>query len=167
MAAGTRIKYPDNSLPVIIEPVIKGAKDLDRAKVPDPEKDGRMSFAVEMYHIHSRHLGKYLNLNFDGCAPFSIAVGLRGFINLAFDKANDPDFAHRLLQYSTDVAIEYGKFIYSNTGRPVSFTDARASIPNISPAQWDEFAFPYTTQLLKAVPGAWTGMWGFSSHGTD
>ena len=166
-AVGTRIKYPDNSLPVIIEPVIKEPKDLDRVKVPDPEKDGRMSFAVEMHHIHGKHLGEYLNLNFDGCAPFSIAVGLRGFTNLAFDMANDPDFAHHLLQFSTDVAVEYGRFLYSNTGTPVSFTDAWASIPNISPAQWDEFALPYATQLLKTLPSGWTGMWGFSEPGAD
>ena len=169
-ALGSVLKFPENSIPVIVSHVLKEQKDLDELEFPDPYSDGRMKDQLKVFELHEQSgLNEYIDAGFGCSAPFSMAVGLRGFTSLVFDMAKEPDFAHRIMQFCTDLALEYGKVISGETGKVISYPDAWASFPNISPAQWDEFVLPYITQLLKGMNGKafLSGVWGLTRYDND
>ncbi|MHB1043199.1 MAG: uroporphyrinogen decarboxylase family protein [Eubacteriales bacterium] len=168
-ACGTKLQYSEDSMPVIAEHAIKEKKDLLKLKVPDPQKDGRMPYQLELARIHKEKLGDLFYMLVATQAPLSGAVGLRGYRNIIRDMKTDPDFVHDLLEYVTEVQIIYNKAIIDVNGTPPVPCDAWANLPNLRPEQVLEFALPYATRLNEAVKQYANGQgchwfygWGYS-----
>lgn len=168
-ACGTKLQYSDDSMPIIAEHAIKEKKDLLKLKVPCPQTDGRMPYQLELARLAKEKLGDLFYGLVATNAPFSGAVGLRGYNNLIRDMKEDPDFVHDLLEYVTEVQIVYNKAIVDVNGTPPVPCDAWAALPNLKPEQVMEFALPYASRLLEAIKqhangqGAhWFYGWGYS-----
>jgi uroporphyrinogen-III decarboxylase len=149
-ALGAKIKYTDDDTPVVVEPAIKNKKDLYALKIPDPYKDGRLSHRMEICRMNHELMGDVFPTITAVCAPFSMAVALRGYQNLIFDMTEDPDFVHDLLNFCARVTIAMGNAIESVCGSFPSISDAWASIPNLSPEDYYEYSFPYAEKCFKA-----------------
>ena len=169
-ALGQRVHYPENSLPVLVEPLVKTYQDFDRLELPDLEQAGRIPQAIEIARIFNEKLGSVCL----GCslvqAPWSMAAGLRGFTNLLYDTKRDIDFVHRILDFCVEVCVKYANALLSNGLALVIFTDAWASIGEcISPDIFHRFVVPYTGRVLSRLPknsAVWFGIWGIR-HASD
>jgi uroporphyrinogen-III decarboxylase len=148
-ALGARIEFPENDTPMIVEPAIKKRGDLCRLAVPDPFKDGRLPYRIEICRIHKEVLGEFFPTVTSINAPFSMAVGMRGYGALVTDMLEDPDFVHRLLEFCTQVIITFGKAIHSVCGSYPSLADAWSSIPNLSHEMFLEYSFPYAARCIE------------------
>jgi uroporphyrinogen decarboxylase len=147
-SVGTTLSFPDWSIPIITKHAINDRKDLKHLSMPDPEKDGRMPYLLEASRFYHEKLGDLFPFSGNVTAPFSIAVNLRGFVNLLKDFREDPDFAHQLMRFATDLCIIWGETQKRVVGFNVTLVDAWGTLPNISPKLFDEFSLPYTTYAM-------------------
>lgn len=168
-ACGTKLHYPEDSMPVIVEHAIQKKSDLAKLRIPNPKQDGRMPYFIEVTKLFVEKIGDIFYPAASTEAPFSGAVGLRGYENLVRDMREDPLFVHELLEYALTVQIEFTRAIYDAIGYPAGSADAWAAPPNISPKQLEEFALPYAARLLEAIKvysggkrGRWGLGWGYS-----
>jgi len=169
-AVGQRVYYPENSLPVLIEPLIKNHKDLDRLKLPDLEQAGRLPQTMEIARIFNEKLGS----DCLGCGliqgPWSMAAGLRGFKDLLYDTKRDIDFVHEILGFCAELSVMYANALLSNGLDLVILTDGWASIGEcISPENFYRLVVPYTGRVFSRLPqksAVWLGIWGIS-HAPD
>ncbi|MDD2556075.1 MAG: uroporphyrinogen decarboxylase family protein [Syntrophaceticus sp.] len=163
-AVGQSVHYPENSLPVLIEPLIKTHKDLDRLRLPNLEQAGRIPQAIEIVRNFNEKLGSVCL----GCGlvqgPWSMAAGLRGFKDLLYDTKRDIDFVHEILDYCVEVCVVYANALLSNGLDLVIFTDGWASIGEcISPENFYRLVVPYTGRVFSRLPkksAVWLGIWG-------
>jgi uroporphyrinogen-III decarboxylase len=105
---------------------------------------------MEICKINSEILGDILPTITAVSAPFSMAVGLRGYEKLVMDMIEDPKYVHDLLEFCCAVTISVGNAIKSTCGVYPTLSDAWSSIPNLSPDKYYEFAFPYTKKCFQA-----------------
>ena len=141
--------------------LIKNEKDLDKLTAPDPRRDGRMPFIIEVY---KRMLDLGIPPQFRFCAPFSLACNIRGVTNLLFDILQRPEFAHRLFGFITnEVLAPWITVLREECGGdyPAMGADAYASIPVTNLSILEEFALGYIKKLDKQIGGVEVrGWWG-------
>lgn len=143
--------------------LIKEPADLDRLRPPDPYKDGRMPFVMEVY---KRMVDISLNPALRFCAPFSLAANVRGISNLIVDILDQPEFAHRMFGFLTmEVLSPWIEALTEACGvkLPALGADALASLPITNPQMIEEFALAYALKLREQTGDvAIFGWWGDS-----
>ncbi len=153
-ALGAKIAFAGEDAPFIVEPALRKKEDLYRMEVPDPLRDGRLPYRIEICRMHQEILGKCFPTMPSINAPFSMAVGMRGYEALVMDMRDDQEFTHDLLEFCTQVIIRFGRAIKGACGVYPSISDAWSSIPNLSPEMFLEFSFPYATRCLEVFDHA-------------
>jgi uroporphyrinogen decarboxylase len=166
-ALGAEIVFTGEDTPVLVKPAIKSKEELYGLQVPDPLKDGRLPYRIEICRIHKDVLGKYYPTITPINAPFSMAVGMRGYEALILDMAEDPDFVHNLLEFCTEVIIVFGKAIKSACGSYPGLSDAWSSIPHLSPDKFLEFSFPYAARCIQVFERSGWTFGGGHQFGSD
>ncbi len=150
-ALGGKMIYGENSMPTIDfrNPLIKNPRDLARLKNKEINfyKDGRFPFMSELLNLTLEY--SFSTIVF--CAPFSMAVGLRGFPALIKDMRRNPNFAHELFEFIVDdVSVPYIKALNETTNILMAAgSDAWASIPNLSVEEMMEWVVPYNQRLMQ------------------
>lgn len=167
-ACGSKLHYPEDSMPVIKEHVVQKKKDLLKLKIPDFKKDGRGPYIIDATNLFREKVGDIFYICVATNAPWTGVTGLRDYRDLYRDLRDDPLFVHELLEYILEVQIGLNKLVFDAAGFAPVPCDARAAPPLISPQQWEEFALPYATRLLEAIKsyagqrGHWFLGWGYS-----
>lgn len=154
-ALGSTIAFPD-STPYVADYVVKTEADLDRLKIPDPEKDGRLPLFLEAAAIVNREVGDQVPLSMTVAGPFTTAANIRGTEKFLRDLHKNPAFAHRLLRLATESIVRFSEKAVQVGARP-GLADPTASATMISPRQFREFALPYlkeTVQRITAFAGS-------------
>lgn len=164
-ALGARILYPEKGVPCPdpARTLVQEKGDLDRLVPPIPGRSGRMPFVLEVCRQFTDRTGTPALIGI--CAPFSLAVAIRGYIPLVKDIRRDPPFAHRLLGFLTEeVLIPWALEIKKSTGGKVVLfaADAWASPPNIDQQIQEELVVPYVKRLKDATGVSSQGQWGQS-----
>jgi uroporphyrinogen-III decarboxylase len=150
-AMGQKIVYHDDGIPDAdrTDPLIKSSADLDKIKAPDPYQSGRMPWVHQVNKICKELTGKVSRAYF--CAPFSLAVNIRGYENLINDIYENPNFTHRLFTFLCDeVLVPYIEAMRNETGTPsllADGNDAWASPPMITLDMMDEYVVAYKERL--------------------
>jgi len=150
-ALGAKVSFTGDDTPILVSPALQCKEALSGLGPPDPFTDGRLPYRLEICRIHHDVLGKYFPTVTSINAPFSMAVGMRGYENLAVDMVEDPDFVHNLLEFCTGVIIDYGNAVKKVCGSYPSIVDAWSSLPNLSPKFFQEFSFPYAARCVEAL----------------
>lgn len=82
--------------------------------------------------------------------PWSIAAELRGVEAIIFDTVDDPDFVHKAMKVSTQLALDRA-LAMAETGANVRIGDPSAGCSLISPNIYRTFVKPYHEQLFKTL----------------
>ena len=157
-ALGAKIVFAGDDTPVLVAPAIQKKEELYGLAIPDPFTQGRLPYRIEICRIHNEVLGEYFPISTPINAPFSMAVGIRGYESLVMDMVEDPDFVHALMEFCTEVTITFGRAIKSVCGSYPSLVDAWSSIPHLSPGMFLEFSFPYAARCVQVFERCG---WGF------
>ena len=187
-ALGQKMVYRQHCMPEIdyTDPLIKEPKDLAQLKPPDPYRSGRLPMVLEVNRYFQEITGLCPTLTF--CAPFSLAVGVRGYMNLVRDMRKDPPFAHALLEFLTmEVLVTWIQALArQNPGGASSFSleayapvdseranrntisafgaDAWASMPVVDLGMLRDFVLPYVVKLQETLGDIAVGGWWGESH---
>lgn len=150
-ACGTGIKWPTRPdvQPMAIDFVCKTPGDLEKLKVPDPEKDGRMPVVMEALEILNKKYGKTLPIFAEHEGPFTLCSVLRGLENLAIDQVQHKDFVNGLLKYSLEVLETYVTKQVEHGANAIFQTDGVASGDVMSPKTYEAQVFEFNRELMK------------------
>jgi uroporphyrinogen decarboxylase len=154
-AIGSTIAFPD-STPFVAGFAVKQESDLDRLKVPDPEKDGRLPLFLEAGSIVVREVGDQVPVSMTTSGPFTTAANIRGTETFLRDLHKNPEFAHRLLRLATESIVRFAEKAIQIGVRP-GLADPVSSGTLISQRQFRTFALPYireTVERIAAFAGA-------------
>lgn len=166
-ALGQRLIWSDEKEPFVDthDPLIKDKKDLAGLKQPVPGESGRMPYVIEAYRRYRDIMG--IPPICYCCAPFTMAVLIRGLKQLIVDMHRDPAFVRDLMDFlSMEVSVPWIKRMVKETGASmVAMSDAQASPPIVSPGMIREFCLPYVENVIRAASTPQctvidTGTWG-------
>ncbi len=155
-ALGARIVFAEDGEPNV-EPMIHAPEDIDRLRPPSdylavPLVKNRLRLAAELGRRNPEALGTYIGHYNEG--PLTTAGLLIGpdFFTLLYD---DPARAHKLLQFSTETALQFGRALHRHW-----FGDAPAKTRGLAddfagmlpPAMFSEFVVPYWNMYYEGQP---------------
>ncbi len=146
-ALGCELNFPEDNISHIKKHPLEDKGALARLKVPEPRRDGRLPYYLE---VCERLSGVIRDAALGGSqsGPWNIAVHLRGYENLVFDIADDPEFVHDLMRLTTEAAKAFGDALF-DVGIGPSFGEAAASCNLISPKIYKDFIQPYHRELRE------------------
>ncbi len=148
-AMGSRLTFTDNTAHVA-EYAIKEPGELERMRVPDPERDGRLPLFLEAAGIVLREIGDQVPVSLTTSAPFTVACNLRGTEFFLRDLRKNPEFVHRLLRLVTESVIAFSRAAIG-VGVRIGLAEPTASGTLISPKLFREFALPYLKEVVTTV----------------
>lgn len=115
--------------------------------IPGPE-EGRLAMEIDVMQRMKAAVGDQSALYGLMCGPFTLASHLRG-TNIFMDMILDPDYVHRLLSYTTDVAIRLSEYFIDAGMDVIAAVDPLIS--QISPDHFSEFMHAPFSRLFDAI----------------
>ena len=155
-ALGARIVFAEDGEPNV-EPMIHAPEDIDRLQAPAdylaaPLVQNRLRLAAELGRRNPEALGTFIGHYNEG--PLTTAGLLIGpdFFTLLYD---DPARAHKLLQFSTKTALQFGRALHRHwfgdaPAKPRGLADDFAGM--LPPAMFGEFVVPYWNMYYEGQP---------------
>ncbi len=146
-AIGNELRFPENSLCISTKLVLEEKGNLSNLELPDPRRDGRLPDYLEAVAETKKIVtGSVVSGVIAG--PWTIAVGLRGAEKLLRDVFKDPDYVHELMQFCTQVSINFGDAV-SLLGVGLGYSEAPASCSLISPKIYRTYVFPHHKRIVE------------------
>lgn len=149
-AMGTELKYPEDNIPFVVNPVLKNWDDFAKLEPADPHKDGKLPIYLEALARIKDAIGNEVPVGSGVGGPFTTAGLVRGTENFLKDLRRNPEMVHRLLHLVTETTLRYMDAVM-DMGCKVSIGDPAASGSLLSVKQFQEFAKPYLTMLVDHV----------------
>ena len=147
---GGKIVFYENTPPGLSEPLVKNESDFSQLKKPDVAMSkGRMRDRINA-------TGEMAGAVKDECMvlgwvdlPFAEACSLCGVSEFMIMLYEEPALAHKILDFLTDIVIEFA-VLQLEAGAPmIGAGDAAASL--IAAEHYREFALPYEKRVCEAV----------------
>ena len=151
---GCTLRIPEDDLPSISAPVVKTRSDIDKVKLPDPEKDGRLPIQLKALDIVKKNVGNKVPIFKYIPGPLTLATLLRGTYDALLELRTDKPFIHNLIKLATEASKLFGIAAVNHGADIVVVADPTASSSVISPEMFREFSLPYTKEILSAVKKA-------------
>ncbi|MGA2661324.1 MAG: uroporphyrinogen decarboxylase family protein [Verrucomicrobiota bacterium] len=156
---GAEVQHYADSTPTLKTPAARDLGDIERLRVPNPCKDGRMPVYLEAIRLLAQQLGGAVAVRAPGTGPFSLASHLLGterfLIELAMadkrpDSAEERALRH-LLDLTAEALIRFAKACLEAGAHLVQAGDSLASLDMISPAMYRKWAWPAERRFFEAL----------------
>jgi len=118
--------------------LLKDQSQLVSLKVPDPKKDGRLPYFLELCDRVSAGVNKTAAVGLGHSGPWNLAMHLRGAEQLLIECITEPEFVHELMKFTTEVVRTVGDAVIEAGFLP-SLGEAFASCSLISPEIYRDF----------------------------
>lgn len=157
-AMGAKLKYPDDDVPQIAEPLIKSKEDMKKVKWKlDPRKDGNMPKVLHVVRELKRELIKRGNgtqqvpIMTWGSCPSRTAACLTGFKEWFLIVAKQPDWAVELMEKALDGWLQLVKAAWEEGVDCVWVNDPVSSRDCISRDHYQKLTQPYERKYIEAI----------------
>ncbi len=147
-AVGCELEFPEGSISRLKRAILAEKADLARLKVPDPRKEGRLPYFLELCERVSSQVRKEATVGVGQAGPWNLAAHLRGLETLLLDSLEDPGFVHDLMKFTTEVVRSLGDALLQAGFLP-SLGEAAASCSVISPKIYKDLIKPYHAELCS------------------
>jgi len=157
VSLGAPVEFPDDGEPNV-SPLIHAPEEIDTLKEPEnylaaPLIQTRLKIAAELMKRRKDAVPNYLGHPLEG--PITTAVLLMGqdFFTLVYD---DPQRAHRLLNFCTESAIHYVEALHRHFNGNVPAKPGPRGIPDdfagmLPPKLFGEFVAPYWNRIYDGL----------------
>jgi len=147
---GGDIIFPEETPPYLSKPLVKNESDFKHLLKPDvANPKGRMADRILGTTEMVRSAGKECMVLGWVDMPFAEACSLCGVSEFMMMLYDDPELTHNILEFLTDIVIEFAVAQIQAGALMVGAGDAAASL--ISPKLYREFALPYEQKVCEAV----------------
>lgn len=146
-AMGTELFFPEDDAPWVERPIVEDPKNIDKIKIANPWKDGRLPVYLEAAKHVVEQIGEQV---FVGCifaAPFTTASHLRGTEAFIRETYKNPGLVNELLELSKASALAMIDALTEIGVVPV-IVEPVACSSLISPRQFEKFALPHLTEIV-------------------
>jgi uroporphyrinogen decarboxylase len=148
-ALGCAVRFYDsNDVPSIETRIVRPGEDVDKLRVPDPERDGRMPVFLEAGRRIAGFFGKERVIRGALSAPYSLAAELVGAEALLLAAMDDPGWVADLLAFAAETVKAYGR-AFVERGLGVVLFDSHASPPLLSPRLYRQLVLPPTRTVVR------------------
>jgi uroporphyrinogen decarboxylase len=154
-AVGCRVDFEeDTSPPWVTGPALARIEDVDQLRPIDPASDGLLPAMVTATRLISAELGDraFLLAEADQ-GPFSLATQIVGIEEMLM-AVMEPDkeaYVRRLLEYTTQQVITYGRALIDAGAHMTGMGDSIAGPDVCSPDVYRRFAAPYERQVVETL----------------
>lgn len=157
-AIGAKLKYPENDVPQIAEPLIKTKEDMKNVKWKlDPRKDGNMPkvlYVVERLKEELIKRGRgtqQVPIWTWGSCPSRTVACLTGFKEWFLIVARDPDWAVELMEAALDGWLQLVVAACEAGADAVWVNDPVSSRDCISRNHYEKLTQPYQRKFIEAI----------------
>ena len=155
---GARVIYRDDDPAVVDEEdvVVKDLRDIDRLRLPDPWRDGRLPVWLETTQRLIERVGDHVFvMGRADQGPFSLACLLRGTQQFMMDLMDENNHKpiHQLLEFCRQAGVRFAKAQMEAGAHATSIGDALAGPNLISPRFYRQFAFEPERRLVEELNG--------------
>ncbi len=137
---GVGVKGEGNILPATCDYLPATCASLDRLRLPDPRKDGRMPVLLEAIRRIKAEFGDTVCVTGRTAAPFSSATLLFGISETMMLMYDEPDLLADTVRFFTELQTMWGLAQIEAGADALWFGDCNASGHLISVDQYEEFA---------------------------
>lgn len=145
-AMGGVLDYAPDSPPSVRKPPLEDWADLPKAKLPDPEKDGRLPHFLEAMERIRDAVGHEVQVGGGIGGPMAVASSVIGTKPLLLAMIKKPSAVHRILRFSTDAILLYMDAC-ARRGFGCSMGDGLLSASLISPWHFRQYVRPYLQEI--------------------
>jgi len=149
-ALGSKLFFPEQSTPYILQFAAQDPSALDDLDIPDPHRDGRLPLFLEALQILTEEIGEEVFIDTCVPGPFTTAAEIRGIDNLLRDIRYNPERVHKALRLAVDSTVPYIQEA-SKLGVGFAIAEPDASGSLISPGHFREFVLPYLKELVTEI----------------
>jgi len=159
---GLEVEFHENELPTAKGPVLAELSGVDRLRVPDPRRDGRMPVYLKAVEALCLALGDRVAIRGTGTGPFSIAAYLYGtqrflmtLAQIEMDEATavDERRIHELLTVAAEASAAFLKAQLEAGAHLIYLGDSLASTDMISPVMYRKYAQPHHRRIFAELNG--------------
>ncbi|MCC9295853.1 uroporphyrinogen decarboxylase family protein [Clostridium sp. WLY-B-L2] len=155
-AMGAELVLPEDNTADLLKPALEDVKDIDKLKVANPYKDGRLPVFIEAMKYLVDAIGKEVPCSGGIVGPFSNAFFLIGVDKMTRLLLKNPEAVHKLCKISLENCIEYTKVIIEN-GLTPTISEPLASCTVVNPKHFREFCAPYLKELVRFIKSKGSG----------
>lgn len=148
--APEKMVYPQDQPPHLDSPIIKTAQDLAALSKPD------VSNSKSRCYDRAMGVMEMVNAIGDQCLvlgwvdmPFAEACSICGITEFMMMMYQDPALAHQVLEFLTDIVIDFALYQIEMGAPMIGAGDAAASL--VSPEMFLDFALPYEKRVCRAI----------------
>ncbi|NHJ01185.1 MAG: uroporphyrinogen decarboxylase [Candidatus Heimdallarchaeota archaeon] len=143
---GCELKWSEKAPPMVSSHPL--SEDENIPNYIPKKTDGRLPLILDVMKRFQEIVGDDTALFGLVCGPLTLASHLRG-INLYLDLISNKFYAHKLLKYTTNIAIQIAKY-YINAGMDIiAIVDPVVS--QISPKTFDEFLTSQLKEIFQYI----------------
>ncbi len=170
-AIGQKIKYFENDMPAVdgSDHLIKEKSDIYKIKNIDFKSNNRCRFVLDLIGHYYQAMGPGYKPRF--CAPFSLAVNIRGFNNLINDIYGDREFVKELFKIiNYEVLAPWISTQREKIGNDqiiASGADAWVAIPNVNLEIINDIIIPSYLELKGLVSNVYLALLGGARYLKD
>ncbi len=170
-AIGQKIIYFENDMPAVdgSDHLIKDKSDIYKIKNIDFKKNSRCRFVLDLIDRYHQVMGPGYKPRF--CAPFSLAVNIRGFNNLINDFYGDREFVKELFKIiNHEVIAPWISMQREKAGNNqiiASGADAWVAIPNVNLEIINDIIIPTYLELKGLVGNVYLALLGGARYLKD
>jgi uroporphyrinogen decarboxylase len=149
-AFGARLKWKKDGLP-FPGPIIKKIEEIDELEDPNPQTDGLMPLALELYEYYQKILeSKGYTIKFVASrGPLVTAAHLRGLSRFIADLKLNPEWMHKLIEKTTKLCIKWLKAQLEIINDPIGIF-VLDDIPGLlSPKLFEEFGYKSLKNIFQ------------------
>lgn len=147
-AMGCTLKPGGGGIPSVSAGVVDGPADLDKVRVADPERDGRLPLHLKALELVRSEVGGDVPLFRYVPGPLTLASLLRGQSRFLRDLVKSPDLVRELLKLAAETSKRFAASVAERGADIVVVADPMASSSVISPKMFEQFAFPYIREVI-------------------
>ncbi len=179
-ALGCKITFTENSDPAVSANFISDPQQIKDMKRPDPYTDGLMPRVLKTidYMVANSDLPVSVT---DPQGPLNIAICIAGIENLFTWMYTNPGEVHELMEFCTEVFIDWVKTQKKHIGDRLSCFPHGMALPKefgeiwlsdddcvvISSDMYKEFVVPYNGKVFNALNGGTIHFCGSAKHQID
>lgn len=149
-AMGSVMYYPENDISQLVETAVKNEEDIDKLKIIDPFKDGKLPIVLEGLQRLRDKVGKEVGVGAGMAGPFSVCASVIGTEKLLRWMIKKPEAVHKVMEIVTRNNEEYIKAL-GQLGFVAGFSDPVSSASLLKLEQFREFSLPYLAKNLEHV----------------
>lgn len=151
-ALGCQVIFPDaiDAVPAIAERILAHAAKTDDLPQIDVEKTRRIPLMLETAQKVQRKLGDKVFVRGAVTGPYSMAAELMGTEELILATMTRADQVEEILEFCTDVAINYGKAFLARDVEVCIF-DSQTAPPLMSPDTYKRLVLPCVQNLIGSL----------------